>query len=105
MPSGENRLAGRQRTFLGAKIVYHDAATVILCTIRNRSEDGARIEVAASQSVPRRFYLLIPKDKLAYEAEYVWRSGSQVGVRLLGAIDLNSPDLPRAHVLRDLLEK
>jgi hypothetical protein len=105
MQSGDERRSARRRTFLGGKIVSCDAETAIHCTIRNRSETGARLEVAVPQIVPQRFYLLVPKERLAYEASYVWRTGSQLGVRLLHAVDLASLDAAMAGSLRALFEK
>jgi hypothetical protein len=34
----------------------------------------------------QRFYLVVPKDRLVYDAELVWREGTAAGLKLLGIL-------------------
>ena len=84
----EARWARRTPTRLGARIVHSSLATAILCTIRDTSSTGARLEVAAQRGgnisrdrVPDQFTLFMPADRLEVDCDVMWRQGLMVGVR------------------------
>ena len=71
------RGAPRRRTLTGGKIVYGDGAYTYDCTIREISTSGARIGIAGGIVIPRAFFLIDQKRGTAFEAELVWRNGTQ----------------------------
>lgn len=84
----EARWARRTPTRLGAQIVHASLASAILCTIRDTSSTGARLEVVAQRGgnisrdrVPDQFALFMPADRLEVDCEVMWRNGLMVGVR------------------------
>ncbi len=88
-PSGaESRWAKRSPSRLGAQILHPNLVSPILCTIRDTSSTGARLEVAVTRggtisrdSVPERFTLFMPSDRLEVDCEVAWRQGLVFGVR------------------------
>ncbi len=87
-PGDEARWARRTPTRLGAQIVHASLASAILCTIRDTSSTGARLEVVAQRGgnisrdrVPDQFALFMPADRLEVDCEVMWRQGLMVGVR------------------------
>ena len=99
----EPRQSQRVRTFLGGKLVLRDGSATISCTIRNRSRTGAKIEIAAAQPIPLRFYLLIPKDRLAFDAETMWRRGNLAGLRLHHIVDTAASSEPLMKRLGNIM--
>jgi hypothetical protein len=84
----EARWARRTPTRLGAQILHSSLSAAILCTIRDTSSTGARLEVAAQRGgnisrdrVPEQFTLFMPADRLEVDCEVMWRQGLLVGVR------------------------
>ena len=77
----ERRKKPRQRTLKAAKIVFHDKRTVLDCTARNLTDEGASLVVANTVSLPDRFKLTIPLDKFERTCRVVWRKADRVGVQ------------------------
>jgi hypothetical protein len=75
----ERRLAPRRNTRIEAKIVYAGGRTTRPCIIRNVSETGAKIEVAAVAGIPDTFDLLIPGHH-PHHCRVMWRSLKEMGV-------------------------
>ena len=103
--AAEPRQAPRQRTFLGGKVILRDGSGASNCMIRNRSQTGAKIEITATQPVPKRFYLLISKEKLVYDAEVAWREGNLVGLKLLELVNFADSTDPHLQHLGELVRK
>jgi hypothetical protein len=66
---------------------------------------GCHLEVAATQTVPARFGLVIPKNPIAVDADFVWRRGSSIGVRLLTPIDMSATNDAQQRALRKMLDE
>jgi hypothetical protein len=79
----ERRKEPRQRTLKGAKIVFHDHRTVLDCTARNLTEEGASLVVGNTVSLPDTFKLTIPADKFERSCRIRWRRGDRVGVEFI----------------------
>jgi hypothetical protein len=75
----ENRSSPRQRAFKGGSISTPNG--IIACTIRNLSETGALIELAAPAVVPDAFILVIKPELLKRSCEVAWRRENRIGVR------------------------
>ena len=84
----DGRWARRTPTRLGAQILHSSLVSPILCTIRDTSSTGARLEAAAQRGgnisrdrVPDQFTLFMPADRLEVDCEVMWRQGLLLGVR------------------------
>ena len=98
----ELRRAGRVRTFLGGRIVFHDGAYIYDCIVRDLSESGARVEIPEARLVPRRFYFLVSKEEVAYDCELVWRTRMMAGIRFRETIQLATCQDPKLRYLRQI---
>jgi hypothetical protein len=83
----------RRRVLLAGKIVQANGITVD-CTIRNVSEGGAQVRVAAGQIVPNAFDLIEIRSGIAYRAEVAWRSPAGMGVKFSDRINLDAAGAP-----------
>jgi len=82
-------------------IVYADGRHTIDCTIRDLSEDGARLLLKSLQTIPAKFHLINFRAHALHEAEVVRMKGLELGVRLLSTLDLRSSSDPGlAHLRR-----
>ncbi len=100
--SADGRMATRRRTLTCGKIVYGDGAYTYDCTIREISASGARIGIAGSIVIPRAFFLIDQKRGTAFEAELIWRNGTQAGLRFHAAHDLAALSDPQLSYLHRL---
>jgi len=94
------RIAPRRRMLKAGKIAYNDRHVTIGCTVRDISATGARLRVEGSVTAPDTFELLIQLDGLEANCQVVWRSGSDVGVKFLGAP--RTVTVKRAQVINPL---
>ncbi len=88
------RQAPRRRSFLRGKIVYDGGGHSVDCTIRDVSATGARVSLPDGQGVPKQFFLLDMKNRVAHEVEVRWRAGVEIGVQSLQSFSLDK-DLPK----------
>lgn len=84
----DQRWARRNPSRLGAQIQHSSLAQPMLCTIRDTSSTGARLELAAVRGgqisrdrAPDRFTLYMPSERLLVDCEVAWRKGTLIGVR------------------------
>ena len=82
-PIVEGRKTPRKRVILGAKVVYNEGAFSIDCRIRDLSEGGARIVVAAGLVIPTRVVLIDTRNATAYESEVAWLKAPEFGLKFL----------------------
>jgi hypothetical protein len=75
----ERRESHRSRTYRGGKILFNNRRSVIDCTIRNLSPEGACLQVE-SVVVPAEFDLLIDGEEAPRPCRLVWQSDHRVGV-------------------------
>jgi hypothetical protein len=87
----DKRIAPRHRVLKDGKIVMLNNWSVVDCTIRDQSENGARLRCRDPAAVPNVFRLLIPHDHTIRDAEVVWRRDDQVGVRFTGPAKIPPP--------------
>jgi hypothetical protein len=93
-PPLARRVKPRQRTLLRGIIIYADGIHTIDCTIRDLSEDGARLVLKSQQTIPSRFHLINFRSHTLHEAELVRVKGVEMGVRLLSTLDLRAASDP-----------
>ena len=78
--SADQRREVRQRSFLGAKLVYGDGAFTVDCVVRNLSAIGARVKLPEGQAVPAQVYFLEMRSGVAYEARVAWKHHPEIGL-------------------------
>jgi hypothetical protein len=76
----EHRKEPRTRTLKGATITFRGRTSVIDCTVRNLSPNGACLEVVSQNGIPDSFELLIDTDKSVHSCCVAWRKASRIGV-------------------------
>lgn len=97
---GGGRRADRRRLFIDARVVHGDGSSSSSCVIRDLSPDGAKIELAASVSLPKHLFLLESTKWSAYEADLIWRRGDFAGLRFLRLHDLEHATDPKLIKLK-----
>jgi len=91
----ERRGAGRHRVLMSGKVAWLDKPFSGDCTIRDLSEEGARIKLA-DPLAPNDPVLIVLRSGLAHAARTAWRRGDLVGLEFLQTYDL-AEDAP-AHL-------
>lgn len=76
----ERRKKRRARALKAGKIVFNRRLSVIDCTVRNLTNDGACLVVSSPIGVPDNFDLLIPIDNLKRSCRVIWKSADKIGV-------------------------
>ncbi len=69
-------------------ISYNDHHFTIPCTVRDKSDLGARLKIDDRSIAPDTFTLFIELDATEVDCEVVWRSNDEVGVRFTSEIKL-----------------
>lgn len=90
LPPRELRKSVRKRVLLGAKVVSRDGIYSCDCSIRDRSESGARIKISSAVTIASPFFLVDHTSQVMFEANIVWRDVSQAGLEFLGQHPLNN---------------
>lgn len=81
----ERRCAPRRRMLKSAIAAFNNRFCTVSCTVRDLSDTGARLRSEGSVNIPDTFELIIELDGFEADCEVVWRRGSDLGVRFLGA--------------------
>jgi hypothetical protein len=100
--SSTGRQQRRQRAVLGGVITFADGAHSFRCTIRNFSQEGARITLPDDRLLPPRLYLINLNERAAYEALTVWMKDGEAGVALLDRLPLAELSDPKLSYLDKL---
>jgi hypothetical protein len=79
MTETERRRAQRHRTLKAGKILLHHGASVIDCTIKNLSPEGALIAVENAVTLPAEFDLEFDGEK--HHCTIAWRRIDRLGVK------------------------
>jgi PilZ domain len=80
---GERRASPRQRRLNGAKIIFNDNSSVIICVVVDLSAKGARLRVASPVGIPDWFDLRIDRSGACFPSKVAWRSANHIGVTFL----------------------
>jgi len=78
-----HRSAHRQRTLKAAKVILTDW-TMIDCTIRDISKDGARLVFGDAFALPQEFRVLIVMTNTIVPVRLLWQRGLTAGVTFTG---------------------
>ena len=97
----EQRRSGRPRVLLAGRLIFGDGAMTIDCTIRDRTESGARIRLSGPAVLPPKMTLVEIGSGMAHECELTWRRFPDIGVSFLSStsletkVDAQGPELER----------
>ncbi len=83
--AGEERrqiIDRRRRTLLAAKVIYNDHQSVLNCTVRDLSQNGAKLIFGVVPTCPKTFDLMFG-DGRAHRCEVAYRDGNTIGVHFL----------------------
>ncbi|HWA20112.1 MAG TPA: PilZ domain-containing protein [Devosia sp.] len=75
----EKRAVQRRPTLKGGRIVFNGGRSTIDCTVRNLSDQGARLQVASVIGIPDTFDLLLP-NMPKQPCQVAWRKVKEIGV-------------------------
>ena len=78
-PAKDQRAAPRRRVLLGGSVVFGQGAQSLVCTIRDLSDDGARVRLKGLTALPAQVFLIEMRRGLAFEAKVAWAAGGEVG--------------------------
>ena len=93
------RRASRKRTLLGGKVIYAEGNSVHDCTIRDISENGARIALARGECIPTRVFLMDRRTANVYEARVTWIKVPDFGLSFVNTYSLESELPPELQFL------
>ncbi len=68
------------RTEINEPAYVSAGGSVMGCTVRNISPEGAAIDVDTAAFVPARFRLVIARDHTVYECQVVWIQKNRIGL-------------------------
>jgi hypothetical protein len=102
----QRRWAKRKPTQNSGQILFDGVTTPYACMVRDISSTGAKIEMTknkynpdgGSSFLPNQFSLTMPLDRTRVECQSMWRRGTLLGVRFLGAVT-HLPPLKRAPMI------
>jgi hypothetical protein len=77
----ERRWGRRRKVLKTARITIDGGRTFIICSLREVSEYGARLQIAYGQIIPKVFDLVVEIDGMRATCEVMWRDGTAIGVR------------------------
>jgi hypothetical protein len=69
-------------------MVHGDNHATLDCLVVDLSDTGARIRTDSADDLPESFYVICHSDRSAMAVEMIWRSASEVGVRLKSTFSL-----------------
>ena len=81
----ERRREPRQRSILGATVVFGRRHCAMDCVVRNISAHGALIVFPHSAIIPRELGIHIPHREETYSAKVIWRRHDRAGLALSSA--------------------
>ena len=80
MAMEERRKTARSRTLKSGKIVLNLHASVVDCTVRNLSANGALLVVKSLAAIPEKFDLVLETSGEHHLCRVAWRGPDRVGV-------------------------
>ena len=97
----EQRRSGRPRVLLAGRLIFGEGSMTVDCTIRDRTESGARIRLSGPTVLPAKMTLIEIGSGMAHECELSWRRFPDIGVSFLSStsletkVDEHEPELLR----------
>ena len=84
-----NRISQRRRQLKSAKLAFNNESSVIDCVVRDISDHGAGVRCESTAHIPNNVILRVTNGSI-YEAEVVWRSDTQLGLRFKESQELKN---------------
>lgn len=88
-PAASGRKSPRKKVLIRARMLWHEGAHSIDCTICDISAAGAGVRLAAARDLPSRVFLIVLQDGVAHDAEVRWQARCNAGVRFLRSFSLD----------------
>ncbi|WP_243929002.1 hypothetical protein [Methylobacterium sp. J-076] len=82
-PPEDRRFETRFRKVLQAGKILLPSGGILDCRLRNRSANGALLELASLIGVPDQFILRVPSTDEMFGVQVIWRGDREIGVRRL----------------------
>jgi hypothetical protein len=76
----ERRALPRHRTFIRGRIYFNNRLSSTDCIVRELAENGSRLEVSETVTLPDTFELYLPSKDEYFHAKVEWRRGNSVGI-------------------------
>ena len=76
----ERRRFPRHRTLKSGKIVVQSGRSVVDCTVRNLSGNGALLMVRSLAGIPEKFELVLETSREHHLCRVAWRGEDRLGV-------------------------
>ena len=88
----DDRKRRRKRTLWSGKVVYGtNGETVLDCSIRDFSEQGANIRLRKGELVPTRLFLVERRAASAFEARVIWIKAPDFGLEFVRSYKFDQP--------------
>lgn len=88
----DGRKRRRKRTLWSGKVVYGaHGETVLDCSIRDFSEQGANIRLRQGELVPTRLFLIERRAASAFEARVIWIKAPDFGLEFVRSHKFDQP--------------
>jgi hypothetical protein len=75
----ERRALPRHKTFIKGRIYFNNRLSSTDCIVRELAENGSRLEVSETVTLPDTFELYLPNKDEYFYAKVEWRRGNNVG--------------------------
>lgn len=101
-PLAERRPQRRRRVLLPGILTYGDGSISYVCTIRNVSDQGARIQLEKEALFPTEVLLIHVNERVAYRGKVIWNGGGDVGLTFFSKLSLATLSDPTLAFLNRL---
>ena len=101
-PAERRQPKPRRRVLLSGLVTWSDGARSFQCTIRNLTDNGARISLPPGQTVPTNIHFINVRERTAHEALVVWNNGSDAGIAFVKTYSLANLNEPKLEYLNRL---
>ena len=105
LDAAEKRKARRHRVLLTGKISYGNLDFALDCSLRDLSDQGARICVPDAIALPPEVSILILREGLVCRGRVVWSESPLHGVAFTTVDDLRTSTKPELAHFRELWKK
>ena len=84
------RHALRQKAALPAILVALDNGMSLDCVIKDVSETGAKLAIPPSRQIPKLFFVIDVRTRMAHRAELIWQTKEEIGVQYQSTMALTA---------------
>lgn len=95
----EERKSKRVTTFKKGKVIFNNGHSVLECTVRNLSKNGACLQLPCHIELPTVFTLAIEGGE-KHQCETVWFANDKVGVKYTSESRSGETESPRRLLLK-----